>query len=58
MLSVHNSYFYLEVMREMRAHLAAGTFGEYRRQFAATYVPSRKILSSRIKHALKEEDRG
>jgi queuine tRNA-ribosyltransferase len=58
MLSVHNSHFYLEVMREIRAHLAAGAFGEYRRQFAATYVPSRKILSSRVKQALKEDDRG
>ena len=58
MLSVHNSYMYLDVMREIRRHLAAGTFGEYRRQFAATYVPSQKILSSRVKHALKVEDRG
>jgi queuine tRNA-ribosyltransferase len=58
MLSVHNSHFYLDAMREIRAHLAAGTFGEYRRQFAATYVPSSKILFSRIKHALKVEDRG
>jgi queuine tRNA-ribosyltransferase len=58
MLSVHNSHFYLDVMREIRGHLAAGTFGEYRREFAATYVPSRKILSSRVKQALKEEDRG
>src|SRR5208282_4644660 len=49
MLSVHNSYLYLDVMREIRGHLAAGTFGEYRRQFAATYVPTRKILSSRVK---------
>jgi hypothetical protein len=45
-------------MREIRAHLAAGTFAEYRRGFAATYVPTSKILSSRIKQALKEEDRG
>jgi queuine tRNA-ribosyltransferase len=58
MLSVHNSYLYLDVMREIRAHLDAGTFAEYRRQFAATYVPSQKILSSRVKHALKVEDRG
>jgi queuine tRNA-ribosyltransferase len=58
MLSVHNSHFYLDVMREMRGHLAAGTFGEYRRQFAASYVPSRKILSSRVKQTLKAEDRG
>jgi queuine tRNA-ribosyltransferase len=58
MVSVHNSYLYLDVMREIRAHLSAGTFAEYRRQFAATYVPSQKILSSRVKHALKVEDRG
>jgi queuine tRNA-ribosyltransferase len=49
MLSVHNSHLYLDVMREIRDHLAAGTFGEYRRQFAASYVPSQKILSSRVK---------
>jgi len=48
MLSVHNSYLYLDVMREIRAHLAAGNFGEYHRAFAATYVPTRKILSSRL----------
>jgi queuine tRNA-ribosyltransferase len=52
MVSVHNSHFYLEVMREIRAHLAAGTFAEYRRQFAATYVPTQKILSSRLKRNL------
>ena len=58
LLSVHNSHHYLEVMRDIRGHLAAGTFGEFRRDFAATYVPSRKILSSRVKQALKAEDRG
>jgi queuine tRNA-ribosyltransferase len=58
LLSVHNSHHYLEVMREMRARLAAGTFAEFRREFAATYVPSQKILSSRVKQALKIEDRG
>jgi queuine tRNA-ribosyltransferase len=52
MVSVHNSHFYLDVMREIRAHLSAGTFGEYRRQFADAYVPTRKILSSRLKRAL------
>jgi queuine tRNA-ribosyltransferase len=58
MLSVHNSHLYLDVMREIRGHLAAGTFEEYRRQFAATYVPTRKILSSRVKQTLKADDRG
>ncbi|HEY3863496.1 MAG TPA: tRNA guanosine(34) transglycosylase Tgt [Verrucomicrobiae bacterium] len=58
MVSVHNSHFYLEVMREIRAHLTAGTFGEYRKEFAATYVPTQKILSSRMRQALIEDDRG
>jgi queuine tRNA-ribosyltransferase len=58
LLSVHNSHHYLDVMRDIRAHLAAGTFADFRREFAATYVPSRKILSTRIKQALKLEDRG
>ncbi len=47
MLSVHNSHFYLDVMAEMRAHLAAGTFSEYRREFIARYVPTRKVLAGR-----------
>lgn len=47
MVSLHNSHFYLDVMAEIRAHLAAGTFSEYRRQFAAHYVPTKKILASR-----------
>ncbi len=58
MLSVHNSHFYLDVMREIRAHIAAGSFAEYRREFEATYVPSRKILSARVKYSLKTDDRG
>jgi queuine tRNA-ribosyltransferase len=58
MLSVHNSHMYLEVMREMRSHLAGGTFGEFRRGFAETYVPTQKILTSRVKQALVAEDRG
>ena len=58
LLSIHNSHHYLQLMRDIRAHLAAGTFAEFRRQFAAAYVPSQKILSSRVKQTLKEEDRG
>jgi hypothetical protein len=34
-------------MRDVRAHLAAGTFGEFRREFVANYVPSRKVLAAR-----------
>jgi queuine tRNA-ribosyltransferase len=47
LVSVHNTHFYLEVMREVRATLAAGTFAEYRRAFAATYVPTRRVLAAR-----------
>jgi queuine tRNA-ribosyltransferase len=48
MLSVHNSHMFLRVMRDVRAHLAAGTFGEFRREFIANYVPSRRVLAARI----------
>jgi queuine tRNA-ribosyltransferase len=47
MLSVHNSHVYLTLMRDIRAHLAAGTFAEFRREFVAQYVPSRRVLSMR-----------
>jgi queuine tRNA-ribosyltransferase len=47
MLSVHNSHMFLRVMRDIRAHLAAGTFGEFRREFIARYVPSRRVLAAR-----------
>ena len=47
MVSVHNSHMYLKVMSDIRSALAAGTFAEFRREFVAGYVPSRKILSAR-----------
>jgi queuine tRNA-ribosyltransferase len=58
LLSVHNSHMYLAVMSDIRRHLAAGTFGEFRREFVAGYVPTRKILSTRVKESLKADDRG
>ena len=48
MLSVHNSHMFLRVMADIREHLAAGTFGEFRREFIANYVPSRRVLSARM----------
>ncbi len=48
MLSVHNSHLYLQVMRDIRTHLAAGTFAEFRREFVARYVPSRKLRAAQI----------
>ena len=47
MLSVHNSHLFLRVMAEIRAHLAAGTFSEFRREFIAQYVPTRRVLAAR-----------
>jgi queuine tRNA-ribosyltransferase len=47
MLSVHNSHLFLTVMEEIRGHLGAGTFGEYRREFVANYVPTRRVLTGR-----------
>jgi queuine tRNA-ribosyltransferase len=50
MVSVHNSHLFLQVMREVREHLGAGTFGEYRRDFIARYVPTRRVLAARKAH--------
>jgi queuine tRNA-ribosyltransferase len=47
MVSVHNSYFYMKVMADIRAALAAGNFAVFRREFADRYVPSRKVLLAR-----------
>ncbi len=47
MLSVHNTHMFLRVMADIRAHLAAGTFAEFCREFIANYTPSRKVLAAR-----------
>lgn len=47
MLSVHNSHLFLRVMAEARAHLAAGSFAGFYRDFIANYVPSKKVLDAR-----------
>jgi queuine tRNA-ribosyltransferase len=47
MLSLHNTWFFLKVMAEVRTAIAAGTFADYRREFAASYVPTRKVLLAR-----------
>jgi queuine tRNA-ribosyltransferase len=51
MLSVHNTRMYLRVMEDVRAAIAAGTFAEFRREFAAGYVPTRKVLLARAAEA-------
>jgi queuine tRNA-ribosyltransferase len=47
MLSVHNTRMYLKVMAYIRAAIAKGTFGEFRREFAASYVPTQRVLLAR-----------
>ena len=47
MLSVHNTYMYLKVMADMRASILAGTFAEFWREFAANYIPTKKVQLAR-----------
>ena len=49
MVSLHNTHLYLKVMADVRAHLAAGTFAGFYREFIANYVPSQKVLDARKK---------
>jgi queuine/archaeosine tRNA-ribosyltransferase len=42
---------YLRTMAEMRAAIAAGTFAEFRREFVANYVPTKKVLLARVAEA-------
>lgn len=51
LVSIHNSHFYLKVMENIRQHIQAGTFAEFRREFAARYVPSEKVRAARAKAA-------
>jgi queuine tRNA-ribosyltransferase len=47
MLSVHNTRMFIRVMEDIRAAIAAGTFAEFRRVFAESYVPTQKVLLAR-----------
>ena len=47
MVSVHNSHLYLRLMANIRSHIAAGTFSDFRKEFIANYIPSRKVLAAR-----------
>jgi queuine tRNA-ribosyltransferase len=47
MLSVHNTRMYLRVMEDIRQAISAGSFAEFRRAFAANYVPTQKVLLAR-----------
>jgi queuine/archaeosine tRNA-ribosyltransferase len=43
-------------MKDIRAHIAAGTFAEYRKEFVANYVPSQRVLSMRGQTAVRGAD--
>jgi queuine tRNA-ribosyltransferase len=55
MLSVHNSHMVLKLMSDVRGHLSAGSFGEFRREFVSQYVPSRKILAQTLNRTRPSE---
>lgn len=57
MLSVHNSWMFMKVMEDIRAHLAGGTFREFREEFIANYRPTEKVLLARQMHAAAKQDR-
>ena len=37
LITLHNLHFYLNLMAQTRAHLEAGTFAEFRREFVGNY---------------------
>jgi queuine tRNA-ribosyltransferase len=57
MVSVHNSHMYLRLMANIRAHIAAGTFTNFRREFMANYIPSQKVLATRGITAVRGADK-
>src|SRR6266478_6119689 len=51
MLSVHNTRMFVRTMEQARAAIENGTFAQFRREFAANYVPTRKVLLARAADA-------
>jgi queuine tRNA-ribosyltransferase len=51
LLSVHNTRMYVKVMEDIRSAIAEGTFGELRRRFAESYVPTQRVLLARAAEA-------
>jgi queuine tRNA-ribosyltransferase len=39
LITLHNLHFYLNLMTQVRAHIEAGTFAEFRQRFVAGYQP-------------------
>ncbi|HTL56226.1 MAG TPA: tRNA guanosine(34) transglycosylase Tgt [Candidatus Limnocylindrales bacterium] len=51
MLSVHNTRMFSKVMSDIRAAILDGRFAEFRKEFAANYVPTQKVLLARAAEA-------
>jgi len=47
LLTLHNLRLYLRLMSDMRKHIEAGTFGEFRLEFAARYTPTTRVAAQR-----------
>ncbi len=47
MVSLHNTHLFLQLMADVRAAIASGSFADFYREFIAHYVPSQKILAAR-----------
>jgi queuine tRNA-ribosyltransferase len=45
LISLHNLHFYLNLMAQIRAHLEAGTFAAFRREFVAHYKAPREPVA-------------
>ena len=48
LVSIHNSHFYLKLMADIRGHLRGGTFAEFRKEYAARYIPTEKVRQARL----------
>ncbi len=46
LVSLHNSHFYLRILREARAAIQAGTFAEFRRLFRENYRLNQSTLDT------------
>lgn len=46
LLSLHNAYFYLNLMRQIRKHIQRGTFSIFRSTWRKTWTPSARIRES------------
>ncbi len=43
LVTLHNLHFYLQLMRDVRAQIAAGTFQEFREQFVSSYKKHKEV---------------